>query len=114
MLLGIARPYRNKWHNVINITLFTSMLMFYFSLTVAMEETYFRGIKDKFYRPNRAIIETVIFIPLSYGCSIFLRAVVPSKGKRAFTTMIMRKKEGADCSGHGRMVSEESTPLINH
>ncbi len=27
VLLGIARPYRNKWHNVINIALFTSMLI---------------------------------------------------------------------------------------
>ncbi len=31
VLLEMARPYRNKWHNVINITLFTSMFIILFN-----------------------------------------------------------------------------------
>ncbi len=110
ILLGIARPYRNNWHNVINATLFTSMLIFYISIATISKLEYYYGFNKKFYYNfNIGIIVTVVFIPPSYGFLLFLKAVTLSKIKKMIVTAIMRKKE--DSTDHRQV---ECTPLINH
>ncbi len=116
MLLGIARPYRNKWHNVINITLFTSMFIFYFALITSLELIYFHDIHNyySYHRFNTTIYIIMVCIPPLYGFFLFLRAVTPSKLKKKITTVIMTKREDSDYL-HDRLVAdEECTPLINH
>ncbi len=116
ILLGIARPYRNKWHNVINITLFTSMFISYFSLISSLEKIYLHGfIRNSYYRySNLSIYMMVLAIPPLYGFLLFFRAVMPSKIKKMIATAILRKKEDTDYLHDRSVVNKECTPLINH
>ncbi len=115
ILLGIARPYRKKWHNVINITLFTSMLTLYLAITTSLEEIYFHNIIfPKLLRSLRVVaIYIPIFVPLLYGVFLFFGAILPSRIKRVISSRRMRQTDIIESLPYRIKSNEEYTPLIS-
>ncbi len=115
ILLGIARPYRKKWHNLINITLFTSMLIVYLSITISLEAIYFHNISfSKLLHSLRAIaIYVPVFVPPLYGFLLFLGAILPSRIKRVISSQRMRQTVVIESLSHRMKSNEEYTPLIS-
>ena len=117
ILLVIARPHKNIWHNVIDITLFTSVLVIYMSVTFQLEEIYSNLIAGSmscqvFY--NYAIV-TPIFIAPIYGFLLFVRRIIPLKIKEVIIRELKRvfnRSQQLEESLPQRL--QECTPLINH
>ena len=117
ILLAIARPHKNKWHNVIDITLFTSVLISYMSVTFQFEGIYSSKISGNTIRYlfYGQIIFLPSFIPPMYGLLHFIIRTMPLKIKEAMIRVLKRvfsSSQQLEESLPQRL--QECTPLINH
>ena len=117
ILLAIARPHKNIWHNVIDITLFTSVLIIYMSVTFQLEGIYSNLIAGNTvrYMLYKQATEIPIFIPPMYGLLRFIRGTMPLKIKEAMIRVLKRvfsRSQQLEESLPQRL--QEYTPLINH
>ena len=80
VLVAIARPYKNKWHNVITLTLFSSIFIAY--ITVVFQLTANITIKAVAKRWN-SFLEYLScagsLIPLLYGLILILWKILPAR-----------------------------------
>ena len=92
ILLVITWPHQNKWHNVIDITLFTSMLIYYMSFTFQLEGMYSNLIAGNTvrYMFYKYAMNTPIFIPPMYGLLLFIGRIMPLKMKKAMSRELKR------------------------
>ena len=115
--LAISRPHKNKWHNVINITLFTSVLISNMSVTFQLEGIYSSKVSGNTFR--YIIFSLVIlishFIPPMYGILLFIGGIMPLKIKNSIVRELKRvfsRSQQLEESLPQRL--QEYTPLINH
>ena len=117
ILLAISRPHKNKWHNVIDITLFTSLLIMYLSFTFLFEGIYSNLISGNTlrYMFYMQVIRMILFIPPMYGFLLFIVGTMPLKIKEAMIRVLKRvfsRSQQLEESLPQRL--QEYTPLINH
>ena len=117
ILLAISRPHKNIWHNVIDITLFTSVLIVYMSITFQLEGIYSNIISGNIvcYFFYGQVILMPSFIPPIYGLLLFIGGIMPLKIKET----IVRELKRVFCRNRQLEESlpqrlQEYTPLINH
>ena len=117
ILLAISQPHKNIWHNVIDITLFTSVLISYMSFTFQLEGIYSNNIlgnRVRYLFYGRAIL-LPLFIPPIYGLLLFIGGIMPLKIKEAIVKELKRvfsRNQRLEESLPQRL--QECTPLINH
>ena len=115
ILLAIARPHKNKWHNVIDITLFTSVLISYMSFTFLVEGIYsnlISGNTVRYFLYMRTI-QIPIFISPMYGLLLFIGGIMPLKIKETIVRELKRvfsRSQQIEESLPQRL--QEYTPLI--
>ena len=117
ILLAIAQPHKNKWHNAIVITLFTSVLICYMSFTFLVEGIYSNLISGNtvLYSLYMRAIQIPIFISPMYGLLLFIGGIMPLKIKEAIIRELKRvfsSSQQLEESLPDRL--QECTPLINH
>ena len=112
ILLTIGRPYRNKWHSVITVSLFSAIFIFYISLVI--------GLSHKILLTAWFIFLYFstwfgILVPPVYGLILCIRGAVPGivitkvKG-------ILKKNITSISTAHSYRFDhdQENTPLLNY
>ena len=117
VLVSIFQPYRNKWHNVIDVVLFSAVLhcclVFIFDEDVILTDPYVRKFQSYAYRIS--LIVTLI-IPI-YGTVMLFVTFLPKKSIRWLLARLARihwrrKNIQLDESLPYRMEHGERNPLI--
>ena len=115
LLIVIAKPYKNKWHNVTTLTLFSSLfiqytcIMLYFYINIAME-TPARWLLFLLY-----LSDVAFFAPPLYGLIAFIGGILPATIIKKVKQRIMKKnrtQNDDDALLNRFKYCHESTPLI--
>ena len=117
ILIAIARPYKNKWHNVTTLTIFSSVFIGYictvFNIYINIAiETPARWLLFILYLSYIAF-----FAPPLYGLIVFIRGILPATIIKKVKQRIMKKnrtQNDDDTLPNRFEYCYEGTPLICH
>lgn len=114
ILVAIARPYKNKWHNVITLSLFGAVFTAYICLVFQLDVNS-AEIQHSWRYVLVSLSYCGAFVPLLYGLIIFLRGVIPAriimKAKRALDK---NKSAQNDTLPYRLECDEENTWLLSN
>ncbi len=91
ILLGIARPYKQRSHYVVNVIFFTSMLIVYLSITITLEGIYFHDILYSTLRRSLNVIATDV--PTSVRVSYISQSYLTFEDKESDYNLNSEEKE---------------------
>ena len=88
ILIVITRPFKNRWHNMITLALFSAALICYISvvfqiyvcLTVEDHTSWIRFIQ----------VYSSVFIPPLYGLTLFIRGILPARIKNMIFIQLIK------------------------
>ena len=115
ILIAIARPYKNKWHNVTTLLLLSSVcigyICFSFNLYINLSiETPARWLQFIEYLSYSGYL-----VPPLYGLIVFMSGILPAKIIKKIKQSIMKKnKTQNDFATLPNRYCHEGTPLISH
>ena len=121
--LLITQPYKVKWHNIVNIVLFTTLFLAYYGFIVGLESTSLRFISHtryNFWKYFNGIVGSIsLWITPVYGLTLGILQTLPSRFKAAvkmkILNLICRPKNNLEESLPYRLrCDRECDPLINN
>ena len=112
ILLTIGRPYRNKWHSVIIVALFSAIFIFFISIGIGL---IVHILHTAWFIFHYSLIALGILVPPVYGLILCIKSVVPD----IVTTKvkgILKKNIISNSTAHSYRFDrdQESTPLLNY
>ncbi len=122
IILCIARPFKSKWHNAINITFFLVLLAVYLSIVFQFEGIYFH---NSGYNRLRNILGYIFMICLNstqplYVMILLVQLILPLRIKRLFANNFKVFKNDFEGELEQTLpyrlqptILQESAPLIN-
>ncbi len=107
MSLAVARPFKNKWHNIINTALFTSFLVAYLSIVFLLESDVGIITRNNILLIFLVSVMTIAIsiIPPVYGFILCIGRFAPIRIVIACSKRIYYRWKGPS--------SHECAPLIN-
>ena len=120
--LVLARPYKKKWHNVINIMVLVSVFIGYHAFIILMEQKYISVISHA-YRNfwiscNSSVLSVTLFFPFCYGLALGIQQITPlrikTSIKKILLTCFYKKDEELEESLPYRLqCANECRPLLS-
>ena len=92
LLIAIARPYKNKWHNVTTLTLFSSVLIGYICNVLKIYITIIIETPVRWLFFIQYLSYTVLFAPPLYGLIVLIGGVLPATIIKKVKQRIMKKR----------------------
>ena len=90
VLIAIFRPYANRWHNIIDVTLFLASLSCYFSLIFVHEGSMYGTMKFLYGRPIHNFFHYMFFC-ICLG-TVFVRHCSPSQNRTTIELCLQQIK----------------------
>ena len=78
LLIAIIRPYKNKWHNLITLTLFSSVSIGYIYFVIVIYSAITVQIRHIWAFFLQCVCCTGILVPSFYGLLLFIQRILPA------------------------------------
>ncbi len=112
MSLAVARPFKNKWHNIINTALFTALLVTYLSIVFQLESDVMGIITGNniLHSFLVSVMTIAILIPPVYGFLLCIGRFAPIRINEGIYSKLFSK----DINRWKGPSSHECAPLITN
>lgn len=111
ILVATARPYKNVWHNMITLSLFSTAFVYSFSMVLQLNANILvvAGARWKYFLQCFTYVAS--FVPPLYGLILFLRGVLLARIIMKVRTLI-KKNRTNDQLPYRFECDQENTPLL--
>ncbi len=114
MSLALARPFKNKWHNIINTALFTALLVTYLSIVFQLESHVMGTISGNniLHTFLVSVMYIAILLPPMYGFILCIGRLAPMRINEVIANIFAKRVFKIYYRWKGPS-SHECAPLIN-
>ena len=93
LLIAIARPYKNKWHNVTTLLLISSVCIGYICVSFQIYINIAIETPARWLRFIQYLSYIVYIVPTLYGSTLFIGGILPAKIIKIVKQSIMKKNK---------------------